>query len=172
MWCNTDAELSTCVRVCVFVLSDSKWVRSWESVLIWACFQSFFFQHGGNYRFSIEGNPSQLEPCYLLIFACVRVWQCVRVDKSMCVCLHAHRCVCTCACVSEWQGCYLCHHTWMCVLIENAPRCHCLCLPRTYICMKPCACVCVCVCVHGGGLLITRFLSWICMAASFIMGWA
>lgn len=95
-------------------------------------------------------------------------------------------CVCVCvivwsigACVParmrEWQDCYLRHHKWMCALIEDAPRCHCLCLPQTYICMKH-ACMCVC---EGwrwwwwwwGGLLITRFLSWICMLHPLLWDW-
>lgn len=142
-WCNSDAGLTVCV-----CQTKNEYPRIRADLRL---FLSLFF------------NPQEII-CSLLM----REGTLLSSLPSVCVCVCAHVYTRVHACVSG-RGCYLCHHTWMWVLMENAPRCHCLCLPRTYICMRP---ACMCMCVHVGGLLITRFPSWICMAASVIMGLA
>lgn len=141
MWCNSDAGLSVCVCVCVCETMNEYFGSQCRSD---SMFKTIF---PSSKMIGSIGKPLPSQLRHLSVCVYVYVCVCVLITACMPVCMHIDV-FCTCACVCEWQGGYLCHHTCMCALIENAPRCRCLCLPRTYICMKP-VCSCVCVCMGG-----------------------
>lgn len=158
VWYDATVMQACCQCVFVFVYQT---VNQWEvGSQRWSehvCKAFLLLNYRGNYSFSVDGGREGNAPP-------------VSTLPPLNVCAHADRWVCSCA--SDWQGCYLRHQTG-CVCVNRECPTPPLPLFAKNINMHEAFLLSIRVYVCAwGGLLITRFLSWICMTASFIIGLA